>query len=181
MTEKKSVPTVFYPGQILLYDRGGPFGLNTITKLKRGADVSHVEIVVPSPTAFKLDWMKASVSPSTTTITAKPKGGVDYYELDTNGLRYVLDIQPILLPNWQLALAWFEKSARGQKYDVLGMASFFLARVQGWDNNRQFCSEIVARLLKNGKTALLNARKDCDAYAPDSFKDSPFVTFAWER
>lgn len=152
-------------GDILLKSKGSP--LNTITKLKTWSDVSHSELYVG--TYFSHGESQV--------ITAFPEHGVNFYPYKIENTVYIL--RPHTLPT-QAGFYWFQKEALGQGYDYLGMAAFFFAQLQGGDNGKQFCSEVIARLFKKGDAPLLHPRIDADAYAPSSFKTSPLVDYIWE-
>ena len=152
-------------GDILLKAKGSP--MNTLTKIKTWSDVSHSELYV----GRFFDPLNSQV------ITAFPSNGVNFYPFKLDNTLYIL--RPKMLPSPE-GFHWFQKEAQGQKYDYLGMAAFVFAQLQGGDNGKQFCSEVIARIFKKGGYPLLHPRVDADAYAPSSFKTSPLVDYIWE-
>ena len=75
--------------------------------------------------------------------------GVNKYPVRTNGLLAVYRLRAGIPFDLNAARAWFS-TVDGQGYDWLGLLSFTSARLQGKDNGRMFCSEVMARLYRHG-------------------------------
>lgn len=148
------------PGDVLLFDRRGWFQL--LTKVKTWSDVSHAEIVLTSGD-----------------VGAARSGGVHIYDLDLNGLAYVL--RPRTPFDVVRALAWHEREAEGQGYDYFGLLNFYWARYRGRANRRMFCSEYVTRALRAGGVEPFQAGKDADTVAPATFLYSAALEVMWRR
>jgi hypothetical protein len=93
----------------------------------------------------------------------------------------VLRIKPEYKFNLNSALAWFLKTAQGQKYDWLGLLRFTWGSsyTKGGMNNKQFCSEFLTRFLRAGGVDPFNG-DDADAVPPFMFMISPIFDIIWK-
>jgi len=81
------------------------------------------------------------------------------------------------------ALDWFQKHARGQGYDWIGLLRFATTNHVGSVEDaprKQFCSEFAARYYAKGGF-LPFGDEDADAIAPFQFDTSPLLPLVWRR
>jgi len=116
-------------GDCLLYRPSNLFG--KIISIKTWSHISHVEVYINNNKS----------------VASRDGIGVDMYDLRTNNLGYIL--RPNLPLKINKALRWFNKEARGQKYDWKGILVFSLAVKQG-NNQKMFCSEFATRFYRKG-------------------------------
>ena len=151
-------------GDVLLYAPRGLYGF--IIATKTWSNYGHCEVF-----------------DGATSLASRDHIGVGRYPRRASGLRTILRCRKPL--DMAAALRWFA-SVDGQAYDWLGLLSFTAARLQGFDNEAQFCSEFVARFIRRGIAGShgvypdqleamgldpFNGR-DADAISPDAFRDS---------
>lgn len=143
------------PGDHLLYFT--PCLIDYVICVKTWSHVGHIEVFDGRPDGM-LQLAMASRS-----------AGVDRYAFRLNGLRYVLRPK-----KWDhaAATAWFEREARGQKYDYLGLLCFTLALKQG-SPNRMFCSEFARNLDRAAGCPSFAPWWPGDLTAPGSYLMSP--------
>ena len=159
----------FEIGDVLLFDRGAPFGISTIIKFKTWSDVSHVGVIIYKP-----------VTTTNEVLLSSEISGVHLFPLGTlEGLKYVYRLKkPLTVVEKLEGRKWVE-TVLGQGYDYLGLLAFFWAKFRGKDNNKQFCSELVGRLFKEIKRSWLHKWIDADYYVPADFKKSPLSKCVW--
>lgn len=104
--------------------------------------------------------------------------GVNQYPLRTNGL--VLVRRPESRLNLETAEAWFQNTARGQKYDFKGLLCFYLAVRQG-SRNKMFCSEFALRWYRKASFEPFNPEVDADRTAPCEFWKCARFDTVWEK
>lgn len=80
--------------------------------------------------------------------------GVARYPARTDGLKAVYRLRTSIPFDIDAARDYFE-TVDGQGYDWLGLLSFTAAKYQGRDNDKQFCSEFMARLYRMGIGSML--------------------------
>lgn len=135
-----------FPGDVLLYKGKGLFSL--LIRLKTGGHYSHVELYVGNGTAW-----------------ASRNGlGVNAYPLDLTDVIAVL--RPKQKLNWSKAIQWFDQVAKGQGYDWLGLLNFYVAKWQGRENNKMFCSEFLVRVFREFDYPLFPETVDADGISP---------------
>jgi hypothetical protein len=118
--------------------------------------------------------------------------GVARYPVRTNGLLAVYRLRASVPFDLTAVQAWFE-TVNGQGYDWWGLLSFTSAKVQGKENYRMFCSEMLVRAYRIGIGAMVNhpggktgdrrvlqvlgldpfGGENADAVAPAQFARSP--------
>jgi hypothetical protein len=153
-------PLDLIPGDCLLYRPSGVFGC--IVSFKTWTDLAHVEVYVGGGLS----------------VASRGVTGVNKYPLRVSKLAYVL--RPTLQPvDIEAGLAWFEKSARGQKYDLWGQLLFFQAVKRG-NNGRMFCSEFATRFYRNCGVPCFAPHWDADRVPPAMFYASPALMVAWD-
>ena len=152
------------PGDVLLYGPSNLYGW--IISIKTWHSIAHVEVYIGNGKA----------------VAARGEG-VSVYAVRTDGLVEVRRPhfeQPTSTFNVRLALDTFYRKYNGQKYDWLGLIRFaWRARVvpERFDN-RQFCSELATRFLRDGWPATehdIFANEDADAVAPFEFMLTPML------
>lgn len=103
--------------------------------------------------------------------------GVNRYPLRLDGL--VLVRRPVGIIDRETAEKWFQREARGQKYDFKGLLCFWLAVRQG-SHAKMFCSEFALRWYRKAQIQPLNPDVDADRTAPCEFyKTANFATI-WQ-
>lgn len=135
-------------GDCLLYGPSSLFGW--IIAIKTWSRACHVEI-------YRGEGMS---------VASRNGIGVNIYPLRTTNLLYVR--RPVRLLDIDNAMNWFFRAAQGQKYDWLGLLSFYLAVKQG-SPNRMFCSEFATRWYREAGVELFNPELDADTIAPAQF------------
>jgi hypothetical protein len=151
-------PSALRPGDILLYEGRGVF--SAAIRLKTWSHISHVEIADYCGTA----------------VASRDGLGVGRYPLRYEGLVCVMRVPADF--NLEKARAWFA-TVDGQRYDWLGLAAFLGTGLQGWSNNRQFCSEFATRYLRAGGINLFHGW-DADGIAPGEFRKQTIPEVVWE-
>jgi hypothetical protein len=154
---------IYQPGDVLIYARTGFYA--RLIRMKTWSVASHCEVVAVG-----------GVAPMT--VASRDGQGVGYYELDAHGLYAVL--RPVAPFNPATAWSWF-RSVSGQKYDWIGLLAFFSAKLQGKENNRQFCSEFACRFLRHGGVEPFTPETDADAVAPSDFLKSGALRCVWQQ
>lgn len=145
------------PGDILLFRSPGFF--SWLIRIKTGGHFSHVELYVGNGTVW-----------------ASRNGlGVERYPLDLDHVVGVL--RPTKRLNWAKGIKWFETVARGQKYDWLGLLNFYIAKWQGGENKKMFCSEFIVRVFRAFEAPLFDYHVDADGVAPCDIPHSSYVKY----
>ena len=151
------------PGDVWLFSKTDV--VSRLIRMKTWSRFMHAELVfVNRPKGSGVEL-----------FTSKLERGVDFYSPDTRGLALVLRSRRKF--DQAAATPWAERVV-GQPFDVLGMASFWFAELQGRDNGRMFCSEAVTRCLRHGGFDLFPGA-DCDSIAPSYFAHSPRLSVIW--
>lgn len=103
--------------------------------------------------------------------------GVDFYPLDLNRLGAVLrPTKPFDMPE---AMTWFYRTAKGQRYDLMGLLCFYLAKRQG-SPRKMWCSEFATRFYRQGRFQPFAPWEDADHIAPAQFTQSPEFQVVWK-
>ena len=134
------------PGDLLLFKSPGFF--SKLIRFKTGGHYSHVEVYVGNGTVW----------------ASRDGQGVNAYPLDLSYVAAVL--RPRGLLEWQPGIRWFNSVAKGQKYDWLGLLNFYIAKWQGKENRRMFCSEFIVRLFRAFNFPLFPPTVDADGVHP---------------
>lgn len=157
-TRKPAILRELRVGDICLYEGTGLF--SKIVQFNTGSRYSHVEV-----------YDGAGYS-----LASRDGLGVDRYPFRDRDLSRVLrPHQPYKARN---ARAWF-KTVRGQTYDWMGLLVSRIAKWQGRENQKQFCSEFAARLLKRGGVECFNGA-DADGITPGDFAKSVALYAVWD-
>lgn len=143
------------PGDILLFDSPGLF--SWLIRVKTGGKYSHCEVYVGNSSVW----------------ASRNGAGVNSYPLDLTHVTAIL--RPKGKLDWKGGMHWFYKVAKGQKYDWLGLLNFYIAKMQGRENNKMFCSEFVVRLFRAFGFPLFPFSVDADGVAPS---DLPHTNMA---
>jgi hypothetical protein len=153
MTFDKSI---LRPGDTLLYYERSL--VDWIIGVKTSGRVGHIEI-------YTGEGMS---------VASRNGIGVNRYALRLDGLVAVR--RPFPHVNLTAAENWFERSARGQGYDFLGLLSFWLAVKRG-SPDRMFCSEFALRFYRKAFFQPFNPDQDADRTSPfDFWKCGTFET-----
>lgn len=142
-------------GDCLLYKPKGVYGW--IIAIKTWHPIAHCECYVGHGKS----------------VASRDGIGVGRYDVRLDGLAYIL--RPRVPFGLAGAMDWFYRKAAGQKYDWIGLLRFaWRSRVvpERFDN-RQFCSEFLARFYRAGGLDPFNG-EDADAVAPSTFLLSPY-------
>lgn len=146
------------PGDCLLYHpvAGSFFGWLISRKTWHG--VSHCEMYTGKGKSF----------------ASRDGIGVGLYPLRTSELAYVL--RPTQWLDWAAFWKWFA-TVDGEKYDWFGLLRFvYTTSGSTGNNNKQFCSEAMARGYRALVAHVFNDAEDADAIAPAAFLTSPNLT-----
>ena len=149
-----------HPGDILLFDSPGIF--SKLIKFKTGGKYSHAEVYVGNNTVW----------------ASRNGQGVNSYPLDLTHVVAILRPRGVL--EWQPGIRWFHSTAKGQKYDWLGLLNFYFAKWQGKENHRMFCSEFVVRVFRAFNYPLFPNTVDADAVHPSALPLSTQVDLLTE-
>ena len=152
-------PSILRPGDHLLYRPGGFWGW--LIAIKTVRLVSHVEV-------YEGDGYS---------VASREGSGVNRYALRTKGLAYVL--RPSGPIDLAAATAWFERNARGQRYDWKALFRYLWPRTTDTDTDRMICSAMVTRYDRAGRFHPVSPDADADLISPGSFLDSPAFTKVW--
>ena len=165
MTPVPFNPAALKEGDCLLYKPSGVFGW--IISIKTWHAIGHCE-----------GFLGTDLIGRRWSVASRDGPGVNTYELRTKGLALVL--RPIQPFDQAAALEWFRQKALGQKYDWLGLIRFaWRAKVvPDRVDNKQFCSEFLARWYRAGGLDCFNGT-DADAVAPFMFELSPYLQTVW--
>lgn len=136
-------------GDCLLYAPRGFFGF--VISIKTWSRIAHCEVYAGGGQS----------------LAARDGIGVGQYPLRTD---YTHILRPRKELLFRVAYDWFNRKARGQGYDWLGLLRFaWRARVVPTRfDNRMFCSEFVTRFYRAGGLDPFNGA-DADAIAPCNF------------
>lgn len=145
-----------HAGDILLSESYGLIG--AWIRVKTWSDVSHAEVYIGNGRTFSSRFE-----------------GVNEYDFDPEGLRYVL--RPYRRYNNEAAARW-RATVCGQGYDWLGVTVFYYAALRS-DPNRQICSEACTRDARHGGVEPFAPSYDADRVAPADFKKSPAYRLVW--
>lgn len=158
-------PDILRPGDCLLY---GPSGLiGWLIAIKTWHRVSHVEIY-------------EGVNGTHKSVASRDGIGVNRYTLRTDGLVRVL--RPIDTPQVAIAAEWFERIARGQRYDFRALLRFLWpSEKPDYDPDRQICSAFAARWYRAAGVRAFADHEDADLIAPFQFGTSPAFTEVWRK
>jgi hypothetical protein len=147
-------------GDILLYRPSSWVGWVIAIKTASRA-ASHVEVAVKPGIAI-----------------AARRAGVNYY-----GIRWE-HLSRVLRPNKPLdlsrALDWFDKNARGQRYDYVALGRFFIIPGLKQSTDKQICSELATRFLRAGAIGWKPfGGEDADLVEPRDFLKSGDYDEVW--
>ncbi len=157
-------PTILKPGDCLLYGPRGVVGW--LIAMKTWHRIAHVEVF-----EGVIDGVPMSVA-------SRDGIGCNRYVLRTSELVRVLrPNQPVDLA---AATAWFERVARGQRYDFRAILRFLWpSDSPDADPNRQICSAFSTRWYRAGGLRVFSAGEDADRIAPFQFDTSPALDEVW--
>lgn len=153
------IPHELMPGDCLLYAPGKSW-VSWLIAIKSWHRIAHVEVY-------------EGVNGSHKAIASRNGIGVNRYTLRTD------DLCMVLRPNQPMdlvaATAWFERIARGQKYDFRAILNFLWPRKTDADADmdRQICSALAARYYRAAKLKAFSDTEDADKIAPFQFAVSP--------
>lgn len=149
------------PGDCLLYKPKKSSLFGWLIAIKTWHAISHCEVYIG-------DGLSAA---------SRDRIGVDIYPTRYSELTMVLRPKPEYHFNLAMALKWFILSAKGQKYDWLGLLRFTWRSdySKGNTNNKQFCSEFVLRFYRAGNFDPMPG-EDADAVAPFQFGYNPLFS-----
>jgi len=101
--------------------------------------------------------------------------GVNRYQFRAADLAYVL--RPTEAFDLQQAVEWFERIARGQRYDWMAIWRFLKPgdETADYDPNRQICSAMLCRLYRSGGLRVFSTFEDADRIHPFQFLTSPML------
>ena len=152
------------PGDCLLYGPRGLFGW--LIAIKTWHRISHVEIY-------------EGVNGTHKVLASRDGLGVNRYTLRVDGLIWVL--RPKAAVNLAAATAWFERVARGQRYDVDAILRFLWPSdgKPDKDPDRQICSAFAVRWYEQAGVDAFSTREDADLIAPFQFNVSPAFDELW--
>ncbi len=150
--------TQLKPGDCLLYSPKKSSIFGWLISIKTWHKVSHCETYIGEGCS----------------VASRDGIGVNTYPIRLNELVAVYRPKPEYKFNLALALKWFLTSAKGQKYDWIGLLRFTWGQpyVDGDNNNKQFCSEFLTRFYRAGGMDPFNG-EDADAVPPYLFSISP--------
>lgn len=99
--------------------------------------------------------------------------GVNRYQLRTDDLAFVL--RPTEAFDLAKATEWFERIARGQRYDWRAIWRFLKPgdETADYDPNRQICSAYLTRWYRSGGLKVFSTFEDADRIHPFQFLTSP--------
>lgn len=159
-------PQILRAGDCLLYAPKGFFGW--LISIKTWHAIAHCEAYLgPNDGTGERE-----------SVASRDGQGVQIYPLRTSEIARVL--RPTVPFDQDRALAWFNQSAKGQRYDWLGLLRFaWRAKVvPDAKDNKQFCSEFLTRYYRSGGLDPFNG-EDADAIPPFMFTLSPFFAEVW--
>jgi hypothetical protein len=116
--------------------------------------------------------------------SAARAGGVNLYELRTEGLQYVR--RPYSIPNWRESYDWFDHEARRCKYAWEALFSFAFARAIKCPH-RMFCSDYATRRYRHAQkssppgTLAFDPNYPSQETPPDYYLVSAAFWTAWKR
>jgi hypothetical protein len=153
-------PSILLKGDTLLYFDKRSI-VDWIIALKTWSKIAHVEIYVGQGMS----------------VASRNGIGVNRYALRTDGLICVRRSRVTLDMN--KADEWFQKTARGQKYDFLGLLCFMLAVKRG-SLNRMYCSEFWTRWMRRAGSDPFNPDWDADRVPPSFCYSTNALWTVWQ-
>ncbi len=151
--------SVLIPGDCLLYFSHSL--VDWAIALKSWTKTAHVEIY----------------SGQGLSVASRNGIGVNKYPLRVSGICAVR--RPVGKIDLDSANAWFEASARWQKYDWKGLLCFTLAVKQG-AADKMFCSEFATRYYRHAAMQAFDPDWDADRVPPSFFLVSPLFETVWQ-
>ena len=146
------------PGDCLLYRPSTFFGW--VIAVKTWNSISHVEVFAGNNTS----------------VASRDGKGVNLYTFRKDDLAAVL--RPRGGFNFAQAMEWFEKTAKGQGYDWLGILCFSLAIKRG-SPDKMFCSEFATNFYRAGGFEPFQSDYSADHVAPANFLISEPMQEIW--
>lgn len=160
------LPSGLMPGDCLLYAPGRSW-VSWLIAIKTWHRISHVEVY-------------EGVNGSHKAVASRNGIGVNRYSLRMADLAYVL--RPTTAPNMVAATEWFERIARGQRYDFAAILRFLWpSDAPDVDLDRQMCSPFGARWYRAAEVPAFASHEDADLIAPFQFLTSPAFTIVWRK
>jgi hypothetical protein len=177
MSEPKENPTgeppkldQLLPGDVLLYQGKGL--MSRLIMIKTWSHFSHCEI---------FDSYDRELG-NAVSLASRDGIGVDRFVFRERGLMAIL--RPAAPPalDMERGRKWFREGdggpvPKGQKYDWLGLWSFYNAKRQGSKKPEMFCSEFVVRYFKKSGYQLFFG--DSDAVSPGMLWTNPLLKTVW--
>ena len=156
-------PAILRPADCLLY---GPRGIvGWLIALKTWHRISHTEVY-------------EGVNGTHKSVASRDGLGVNRYTLRTADL--VMVLRPNMPFRQDLATEWFERIARGQRYDFKAILRFLWpSNKPDSDLDRQICSAFAARYYRAGGLQAFSDTEDADKIAPFQFAVSPVFDVVW--
>lgn len=145
-------------GDLLLYRSPGI--IDWIICVKTWSPVAHCEICAGGGRSW----------------ASRNRIGVNDYPHRSEGLQAIL--RPKAPLNWEAGEKWFKETAKGQKYDFVGLMCFYLAAKRG-SPDRMFCSEFLTRLYRKLDFDAIHPNWDADKVAPGDFLMTPAFEWIW--
>jgi len=158
--DKNFHTAMLLPGDALLYFSGDLF--DWIVAVKTWTCVAHVEIYAGQGLS----------------VASRNGRGVNRYPLRQAGICCVR--RPVGHLDREAAREWFERKARGQRYDWLGLLCFTLAVRRG-SRRRMFCSEFATRWYRAAGHVPFDSEWDADKVPPSFFLASPNFETVWKH
>lgn len=155
-------PSILRPGDCLLYGPRGVVGF--LINLKGWwHGVSHCEMY------------EGCIDGVHYALASRDSIGVNRYQLRTDNLAFVL--RPTEPFNLDVAVEWFERVARGQRYDWTAIWRFLKPgdETSDYDPNRQICSAFLTRLYRAGGLRVFSTFEDANRVHPFQFLTSPML------
>lgn len=148
-------------GDCLLYRPTGWVGW--LIALKTWHRVAHVEIYDSDGSA----------------LASRDGIGVNRYTVRVGELCRILRPTDPARLDWPKAVAWFERCARGQRYDFKALLRYLVPGYVDPDLDRMICSALAVRLYRAGGYPVFAPGEDADRIAPAQFLLSPTLTEVW--
>ena len=152
--------SLLLPGDVILYRPSSIIGW--IIAIKTWSFVSHVECYIGNNKS----------------IGARPEG-VNIYPLRNDKyVSYIL--RPTEPFDIVKAMEWFNKEAKGDKYDIGGLFGFFLTHNTKLHFDKEFCSMLAAMWYDAGDCFLFNSTYPENKIAPAQFLQTPHLSIIWK-
>ena len=154
-------PSILKQGDAILYSPSSVVGY--VIAIKTWSWVSHIEGYIGEGKS----------------IGARPKG-IDIYPL-RNDKHSAYILRPNEPFDFGKAMGWFNKEAKGDKYDFKGLFDFYDVHNCTLDPSKQVCSVLMALWYQAGDCNIFAPTYPPNKISPAQFLQTPHMDIIWKK